>query len=144
MENAIWFKNYSVNELSVLGNNTMVSYLDIQITEIGPNFLSAKMPVSHKTVQPVRILHGGASVVLAESLGSLAAYMTIDSSKFAAVGLEINANHIRPVSEGGEVEGTATAIHIGKKTQIWETKIYDSSNKKLVCISRLTVAIITK
>jgi 1,4-dihydroxy-2-naphthoyl-CoA hydrolase len=144
MENSIWFKNYTIDELKHIGQNTMVSFLDIQITNIGNQSLSAKMPVSNKTVQPVRILHGGASVVLAESLGSLAAFMTIDNSKFAAVGLEINANHVRPVSEGGEVEGSATAIHIGKKTQIWETKIFDTSNKKLVCISRLTVAIISK
>jgi 1,4-dihydroxy-2-naphthoyl-CoA hydrolase len=144
MENSIWFKNFTIKELSQLGQNTMVSNLDIEITQIGNQSLSAKMPVSNKTVQPARILHGGASVVLAETLGSLAAFMTIDNSKFAAVGLEINANHIRPVSEGGIVEGTASAIHIGKKTQIWETKIYDSSNKKLVCISRLTVAIINR
>lgn len=144
MENSIWFKNFTIKELYQLGQNTMVSNLDIEITQIGNQSLSAKMPVSNKTVQPARILHGGASVVLAETLGSLAAFMTIDNSKFAAVGLEINANHIRPVSEGGIVEGTASAIHIGKKTQIWETKIYDSSNKKLVCISRLTVAIINR
>lgn len=144
MESEIWFKNYSIKDLTKLGYNTMVSFLDIEITQIGNNFLSAKMPVSEKTVQPIRILHGGASIVLAESLGSLAAFMTIDSSKFNAVGLEINANHVRPVFEGGIVEGTSTAIHIGKKTQIWETKIFDSLNKKLVCISRLTVAIVPK
>ena len=144
MENSVWFKNYTIEELTQIGQNTMVSNLDIKITNIGNQSLSAKMPVSHKTVQPVRILHGGASVVLAESLGSLAAFMTIDNSKFAAVGLEINANHIRPVNEGGEVEVTATAIHIGKKTQICETKIYVTANYKLFCISRLTVAIISK
>lgn len=144
MNNLIWFKSFTIQDLHEIGVNTMVEHLDISITEIGSDFLSAKMPVTSKTVQPVRILHGGASVALAETLGSLAAIMTIDTDNFTAVGLEINANHIRPVMEGGAVIGTAKPIHIGRKTQVWEIKINDIKSEKLVCISRLTVSILPK
>jgi 1,4-dihydroxy-2-naphthoyl-CoA hydrolase len=144
MNNSIWFKSFSIQDLHNIGVNTMVEHLDISITEIGSDFLTAKMPVTNKTVQPVRILHGGASVALAETLGSLAAIMTIDLEKYTAVGLEINANHIRPVMEGGAVTGMAKPLHIGKKTQVWEIKIKDIKSEKLVCISRLTVSILPK
>ncbi|MBC7475598.1 MAG: hotdog fold thioesterase [Candidatus Sericytochromatia bacterium] len=133
---------HTLESLNKLGENTLVSHLGIEITEIGENFISGKMPVDRRTIQPAGLLHGGASVVLAETLGSIAANCCVDQQKQACVGLEINANHIRGV-RSGYVYGRAEAVHIGKKTQIWETKIYDGQ-KKLTCISRLTIAVIDK
>jgi len=131
-----------LNFLNQLGKESMTGYLEITYTAIGDDFLEATMPVSPKTKQPFGLLHGGASVVLAESLGSVAAFLTIDSDKSYAVGLEINANHLRPVREG-MVTGRAKPIHLGKKTQVWEIKIKDSQDK-LSCISRITLAILEK
>lgn len=120
----------------------MVDHLGIEITETGPDFLCGKMPVDHRTHQPMGLLHGGASVALAETLASIGATLQVDPNQKFCVGLEINANHVRSVSEGW-VYGKATAIHVGKKTQVWETKI-TNENGELVCISRMTVAIIDK
>ncbi|MFO7822739.1 MAG: hotdog fold thioesterase [Cyclobacterium sp.] len=131
-----------LNFLNQLGKESMTGYLEITYTAIGDDFLEATMPVSPKTKQPFGLLHGGASVVLAESLGSVAAFLTIDNDKSYAVGLEINANHLRPVKEG-MVTGRAKPIHLGKKTQVWEIKIKDSQDK-LSCISRITLAILQK
>lgn len=140
----IWFKTYTIEELQSICKNTLVSFFEIKFLSITEDSLIASMPVNAKTVQPVRILHGGASVVLAESLGSLGAYMTVDPDKYLAVGLEINANHIKSVPEGGEIIAEAKAIHLGKSTQIWQCTIKDSTTQKLVCVSRLTVAILEK
>ncbi len=118
----------------------MLSHLGISIIEIGDDFIKGSMPVDERTKQPFGLLHGGASVVLAESLGSIAANCCVNKSTHYCVGLEINANHIRGV-KSGNVYGVAKAIHIGGTTQIWEIKITDE-NEKLVCISRLTVAVI--
>ena len=118
----------------------MMEHLGIEITELGPDFVKGKMPVDHRTVQPMNILHGGASVALAESLGSIAAYLTVDPSQFHCVGMEINANHLRPVSSG-YVFGTARPIHIGSKSQVWSIEIVNEKGK-LVCISRLTMSVI--
>ena len=124
-----------------LSNNTISQHLGIEFTEIGADYIVARMPVDHRTHQPFGILHGGASVVLAETLGSIASYLCLkDPAKQHAVGLEINANHIRSVKEGF-VYGKVTPIHIGRSTQIWDIKITNEENK-LVCISRLTVAIV--
>ena len=119
---------------------TMIDHLDIEIVEIGDDFLKARMPVDQRTVQPQGRLHGGASCVLAETVGSIAANLVIDSSEFLAVGLEINANHIRPVKDGF-VYGTARADSIGRTTQVWTIRITDDADR-LVCISRLTMAVI--
>lgn len=119
---------------------TMIDHLDIEIVEIGEDFLKARMPVDQRTVQPQGRLHGGASCVLAETVGSIAANLVIDSSEFLAVGLEINANHIRPVKDGF-VYGTARADSIGRTTQVWTIRITDDADR-LVCISRLTMAVI--
>lgn len=119
----------------------MVQHLGIEITEVGEDYICAKMPVDHRTKQPFGLLHGGASVVLAETLGSFAANMCVDSTKFYCVGLDINANHIRGVREG-YVYGKTTPLHIGKSTQVWEIKITDEKGN-LVCISRLTVAVVS-
>ena len=116
----------------------MAEYLNIKIIEIGDNFLKAKMPVSKKTIQPFGILHGGASVVLAETIGSVASNLCLDERRYS-VGIEINANHIKSVSKG-YVTGITHSIHVGKSTHVWEIKIMQ--NKKITCISRLTTAIL--
>ena len=114
-------------------------YIGIKFTEIGDDYISASMPVDHRTRQPFGLLHGGASCVLAESLGSVAGSLCVDMGKEIVVGLEINANHIRGVKDGF-VHGTARPIHVGRSTQVWEIKIVND-NKQLVCISRLTLAV---
>ena len=131
----------TLDAIHSLSQNTISQHLGIEFTEVGADYLIARMPVDMRTHQPFGILHGGASVVLAETLGSIASYLCLkDPEKQRAVGLEINANHIRSVKEGF-VYGKVTPIHIGKSTQIWDIKITNEEDK-LVCISRLTVAII--
>ena len=132
----------TVELLNKFSQNTLAQHLGIEFTEIGEDFVSGRMPVDHRTHQPFGLLHGGASVALAETLGSQAAALTLDLSKQFCVGLDINANHIKAVKQGF-VEGTAKPVHIGKKTQVWEIRISDESGK-LVCISRITMAIIDK
>lgn len=138
----IWFANYSLNDILPLTKNNMVEHLGIEIIEIGSDFLKGKMPVDHRTVQPMNILHGGASVALAETLGSIAAVLTVDASKYSCVGMEINANHLRPVSSG-YVYATARPVHLGKKSQVWSIDIVNEEGK-MVCISRITMAVIEK
>ena len=138
----IWFKNYTIDDLQKFIPNTILEHIGIEITELTDNSVSGKMPVDRRTMQPAGILHGGSSVVLAESLGSIASVLVINQEKNICVGLEINANHIRPVSKGW-VYGTAAPIHIGGKTHIWEIKIVNEQGK-LVCISRLTMALLPK
>jgi len=140
----IWFnKNVTIEQINKRGEGTIVSLINIQITECGPNFLVGTMPVDERTIQPAHILHGGSSCVLAESLGSIAANMVIDSSKFMAVGQSITASHIRPGIEGTTVTGKAWPIHIGNKSQIWEIEITNEQGK-LVCKSSLTMAVVNK
>ena len=139
----IWFdKELSLEKIKPLGRGTMSEYLGIEWIEVGENFIKAKMPVDHRTKQPYGLLHGGASCVLAETIGSVASAMVVDHSKFACVGMEINANHIRSVREG-YVTGVATPLHLGANTHVWDIKIYDEI-EKLVCVSRLTVAVIPR
>jgi len=139
----IWFdKSISIEGLQVLSKNTMSDYIGIEFTRIGDDYLEATMPVDHRTRQPYGLLHGGASVVLAETLGSVAAAMVVDRDVFLCVGLEINANHIRSATNG-KVTGTATPIHLGSSTQIWEIRIRNEDGE-LTCISRLTVAVLKK
>jgi 1,4-dihydroxy-2-naphthoyl-CoA hydrolase len=140
---AIWFhENLTVDTLQSFGKNNMVEHLGILFTEIGENYIKATMPVDHRTTQTYGILHGGASVSLAETIGSIAAALVIDNEKYYCVGLEINANHIRSVRKGF-VTGISIPIHIGRKTHVWEIKMYDVE-EKLICICRLTVAILLK
>ena len=140
----IWKHEFSLDGLNAMSANTMVSCLDIQFTEAGDDYLVASMPVSHKTVQPMRILHGGASVVLAETVGSVASNLCIDDfSTTHVVGLGINANHIRSVAEGGHVHAKVTPLHLGRTTHVWSIRIHDESDR-LVCVSRLTMAVITR
>jgi 1,4-dihydroxy-2-naphthoyl-CoA hydrolase len=135
----IWYARPTLEQLN-RPTPTLVSHIGIEFTEIGDDFLKAKMPVDHRTHQPFGLLHGGASVALAETLGSVGAFLSIDREKFSAVGLEINANHVRSVRSGW-VHGTARPIHRGKTTQLWEIRITDEADK-LVCISRITMAIL--
>ena len=132
----------TLKRLNEWGKNTMLEHLGIEITHCGEKYLCGKMPVDHRTHQPMGLLHGGASVVLAETLGSIGAAMQVDLEKQACVGLEINANHMRGVREGW-VYGKASAIHVGRTTQVWEIKITNEAGD-LVCISRMTVAVIDK
>lgn len=132
----------TIEKLNHRGKNTMVEHLGIEITKVGENFIEGKMPVDHRTKQPEGLLHGGASAVLSETLGSIAANCCVDNSKQYCVGLEINANHIRSARDG-YVYGRAEAIHIGRKTQVWETKIYNE-DKKLICVSRLTLSVVDR
>ncbi|NQW27017.1 MAG: hotdog fold thioesterase [Flammeovirgaceae bacterium] len=133
---------YTLDQLNIGSKGTIVEHLGIEFIEIGENYLRAKMPVDHRTTQPMGLLHGGASVVLAETLGSLAASLIVDQTVSYPVGLEINANHIKSV-KSGFVYGTTSPIHIGKQTQIWQTTIRNEADE-LVCSSKLTVAIIPK
>lgn len=139
---SIWFIRPSLEDMQKRGENTMVPFLGIEITEVGDDYLKATMPVDHRTKQPLGLLHGGASCVLAESVGSIAANYCVDHTKYFAVGLDINANHLRSVREG-LVTATAKPFHMGKTTQVWEIKI-ENDEGKLVCISRLTMAVVEK
>lgn len=130
-----------VKNIYTAHTTSMVEHLGIEFTEAGEGYLEGRMPVDHRTQQPFGILHGGASVVLAESLGSTASFMVLDDpTKQRPVGLEINANHLRAVREGW-VYGRCTAIHIGRSTHVWDIRIRDEQGRA-VCVSRLTVAII--
>ena len=122
--------------------NSMVDHLGIQIIEVGDDYLRGTMPVDQRTKQPFGLLHGGASVALAETLGSLAGTMCVDATKEMAVGLDINANHVRAVTTG-VVTGTARPLHVGRNTQVWDIRI-ENEDGKLVCISRLTLAIVPR
>jgi len=134
--------NITTDILNESSKNSMVEHLGIIYTDIGKKHISAKMPVDHRTHQPLGLLHGGASVALAETLGSVAATFSVDHKKYTCVGIEINANHVKSVSEGWVI-GTAKPLHLGKSTQIWEIIINNESGE-LVCISRLTLAVIKK
>jgi 1,4-dihydroxy-2-naphthoyl-CoA hydrolase len=140
---AIWYhQSLKLEQLQSFGNNTMGEYIGIQFTEIGENFLKARMPVDHRTRQPYGLLHGGASVTLAETLGSVGSACVINQDEFICVGLEINANHVRGAREG-HVYGTATPLHLGQTTHVWDIRIFDDQDK-LVCVSRHTVAILKR
>ncbi len=140
---SIWFnKNNTLPMLAPLGPKTMGEYLGMEWVAIDDQSLKMKMPVDDRTRQPYGILHGGASCVLAETIGSIASSMVIDTGKFICVGLEINANHIRSVKQGF-ITATCTPLHIGNSTHVWDIKIHDDENK-LICVSRLTVAILEK
>lgn len=138
----IWFRPYTVEEVQQKGIGTMVEHIGITITDVAENFLKGTMPVDHRTVQPMKILHGGASLTLAETLGSIAANLVVDSEKKYCVGLDINANHVRAAKKG-LVTGIAKPLHIGSSTQLWSIEITDEENK-LVCISRLTMAVLDR
>ena len=137
----LWTSTPTLAALNALNKNTMIAHLGIEFTEIGADFLRARMPVDQRTLQPYGLLHGGASVTLAETLGSSASALCVDDGK-AVVGIEINANHVRG-AKSGWVIGTARALHIGRSTHVWDIRI-ENEEGKLVCVARLTVAVIGK
>lgn len=139
---SIWNTAVTPEQLNATRVKTMISHLGIEFTEVGEDSLSARMPVDERTIQPFGLLHGGASVALAETLGSVAASLTIDLSNKIPVGMEINANHLRPVTEGW-VTGVVKPVHLGKTSQVWEIRITNEAGK-LVCIARLTMAILDR
>ncbi|MEJ5055220.1 hotdog fold thioesterase [Sphingobacterium sp. MYb382] len=139
---SIWFREYSLTEINSIFARYMTEFLSIKATEITDNTIVASMPVNERVFQPFKILHGGASVVLAESIGSVASNLIVDPDKLVGVGMEINANHLKSVA-GGTVYAHCTAIHIGKKSHVWDIRIKNDQDE-LICISRLTVAIIDK
>jgi 1,4-dihydroxy-2-naphthoyl-CoA hydrolase len=136
----IWFRDYSLEELNGRHKNHLGALVGIEFIAIGDDYLEARMPVDARTHQPAGILHGGASIVLAETLGSVASNMIVDDSKLIGVGLEVNANHLRPVASGF-VTGICRPLHLGSKTHVWEIKMM-TDRGKMNCVSRLTVAII--
>ena len=138
----IWKKPIDVEAIDRWHDNTMQRHIGIEFLEFGDDYIKAKMPVDNRTVQPERILHGGASVVLAESLGSLASVLCIDTEKYFVVGIEINANHIRSIKEGF-VYATALPLHLGSSTHVWDIKIVDEQ-ERLICVSRLTVYVLKR
>lgn len=138
---SLWQTQPDLAAIKQANRNTLINTLGIEFTEIGEDFVRGTMPVDARTHQPYGILHGGASVALAETLGSYAAMLCCDPNNYA-VGLDINANHVRAVASG-IVTGTARPLHVGRSTQVWEIRIEDEAGK-LVCISRLTVAVVPK
>jgi 1,4-dihydroxy-2-naphthoyl-CoA hydrolase len=140
---SVWFnQELTIEKLNPLLPDTMAGYLGIEWVEIGADFLKARMPVDKRTIQPYGLLHGGASCVLAETIGSIASAMVVDHSKFYCVGLEINANHIRS-ARSGFVTGVARPLHLGSSTHVWDIRIYDEQ-EKLTCACRLTVMIMAR
>ncbi|MBS1201247.1 MAG: ydiI [Proteobacteria bacterium] len=139
---AIWFRPPTVAELNATRPGTMMEHLGIEYTACGPDSLEARMPVDARTRQPYGLLHGGASLVLAETLGSYGAALTVDPARLLVVGQEINANHLRPVKHG-YVTGTARPIQLGSRSQVWSVEIRDDRGR-LVCVSRLTIAVLER
>jgi 1,4-dihydroxy-2-naphthoyl-CoA hydrolase len=139
---SIWRSLRSIEELNANRGGTLIETLGILFTEIGADYVSGSMPVDERTVQPYGLLHGGASVALAETLGSMGASMCVDAAEYQVVGQEINANHVR-AARRGLVTGTARAVHLGGRTHVWTIDIVDEA-QKLVCISRITMAVIKR
>ena len=138
---SIWHQPYTVEEIRFQGP-CMPNHIGIEFTEIGPDYLRGRMPVDARTIQPYGILHGGASVALAETLGSTAASLVIDRTQQRCVGQEINANHVRAASKGFVI-GTARPVHLGRRSHVWEIRITDEQ-ERLVCISRITMYVLDR
>ncbi len=136
-------KQISIESINAMAKNTMMEVLDIQCIEIGVDFIRARMPVDKRTHQPMGLLHGGASAALIESIGSMGSALLIDLTKESCVGLELNCNHVRGVSDGAVI-ATGKIIHAGRKTHLWQIDITEETTSKLVCTGRLTVMVIPK
>ena len=139
---SIWLRPITIDELNQYQQQTLVSHLGIRYTEVGEDYLQAVMPVDARTMQPAGILHGGASLALAETLGSTAANLMVDRKLKLCVGLEINAYHVRAMRKG-MVTGKAQPLHIGSSTQVWQIRI-SNDEKQLVCVSRITMAVLDR
>ncbi len=142
MATSIWHKEPILSDINSLNKNTLGETLGIEFTEVGPDFLVATMPVDERTKQPFGLLHGGANVVLAETLGSVASLLAVNSEVFIGVGVEINANHIKAVLSG-KVKGVCSPLNVSGKNHVWDIKIYNEANE-LTCVSRFTCTIIPK
>lgn len=140
MREPIWFDKYQLGDVQPFCESNMVSHLGIELVELGHETLVGTMPVDHRTTQPAGLLHGGASVALAESLGSIAANLCVDPKRWTCVGQEISASHLRPVRKG-RVTGIASPVHIGRSSQVWQISIVDERQRK-ICQVRLTVAVV--
>lgn len=138
----IWFTETSLENIARRAEGTLISHLGITFTEVGEDYLRAVMPVDGRTRQIMGILHGGASVALAESVGSFGASLCVDPDRYYCVGQEINANHLRPVASG-TVTATARPYHLGARSHVWHIEIHDE-RKRLICISRLTMAVLDR
>lgn len=138
----IWFDNPTLELVASWHPDTMAHHIGITFTEIGDDYLRAEMPISGRTVQPFRNMHGGASATLAETLGSVAAQLTVDSEKYRCVGLSLNISHIRAIPEGQVATGTARPFHLGRTTHVWDIQITDPRGK-LAAVARLTIAVLT-
>lgn len=137
----IWNKEPDLKSINEWCKNTAVDHNGIEVIDASNDVLTGTMPVDHRTVQPQRRLHGGVSCVLSESLASIAANMVLDQTKYTAFGISIEANHLRPASEGSHVKGVTKPLHLGKTIQVWETSIYDEK-ERLICSSKLTLAVV--
>lgn len=140
---SIWHGNVTLEALNALQRGTMVDHLGILVTEIGEDFLRGTMPVTERSIQPMRIQHGGANVVFAETLASIAANFSIDRLRYAALGQEVNANHLRPAPLGATIHGVTRPFHIGSRSQVWGVEI-SSERGQLLCVARLTMAIVAQ
>lgn len=138
----IWSKEYDLDKLNEITGENMNTHLGIRFTGITGNSLEATVPVSEKTRQPYGILHGGASAALAETVGSYASSMVVDREQYMVVGMEINANHLKPVLSG-YVRAVCSPLHLGKSSHVWDIRIYDDG-QQLICVSRLTVAVVER
>ena len=139
---SIWFQPFTLDALNARSENTLAAFLDIQFTKIDDETLTATMPATDRTKQPLGIVHGGANVVLAETIASTAANAAVDQSLYYCVGLEINANHLRPVQKG-LITGTTRAIHLGRTTQVWLVELYNEAGKP-TCVSRMTASVVKR
>ncbi len=138
----IWFQSYTLDDIQrlLVRRRTLAQHLGIELVDIGPDYLKGRMPVDERTHQPYGLLHGGASVALAETLASFGATLCVDTSRFQVFGQEINANHIRSIASG-YVHGMARPLHLGRRSQVWEVRISDPADR-LVCMSRMTAAVV--
>ena len=142
MSTSIWYKEPSLSDINALNKHTLGQNLGIDFIEVGPDYITATMPVDERTKQPFGLLHGGASVALAETLGSVASLLVVNSDVFIGVGVEINANHIKAVLKG-KVRGVCSPLNVSGKNHVWDIRIYNEANE-LTCVSRFTCTIIPK
>ena len=141
--NRLWRSEVTLQGLADGYDRTLVSHLGIELIELGEDYLRGRMPVDPRTCQPMRVLHGGASVAFAETLASIAAMAVVDSSQWLCLGQEINANHLRRVAEGTSVEGITRPFHLGARSQVWGVEIFDAEGRRC-CVSRITLAIVPR
>ena len=142
MSTSIWHQQPSLDKVNALNKNTLGQSLGIEFVEVGDDFIAATMPVDNRTIQPFGLLHGGANVALAETLGSVASLYVVDKESFIAVGIEINANHIKAVLSG-KVKGICKPLNVAGRNHIWDIKIYNDANE-LTCVSRFTCTIVPR